>query len=86
MVYLVNLIQFIFQILSIIIIVNAVLSFFMSPFHPIRQALDRIVNPMLAPIRRIVPSIGMIDISPLILLILIQIVNSLLSNLLLSIK
>jgi YggT family protein len=86
MAYLVNLIQFVFQILSIIIIVNAVLSFFMSPFHPIRQALDRIVNPLLTPIRRIIQSIGMIDISPLILLILIQIVSSVLSNLLLTIK
>jgi YggT family protein len=86
MVYLANLINFVCQILSIIIIANAVLYFFMSPFHPVRQTLDRIVNPMLAPIRRIVPLVGMIDLSPLILLIIIQVANSFITNLLLSIR
>jgi YggT family protein len=86
MVFIVQILQFIFQVLSIVIIVDAVLSFFMSPFHPIRQTLDRLIYPLLAPIRRIIPSVGMIDISPLILLILIQVINSVLSNLLLSIK
>ena len=86
MAYFVNLLQFIFQLLSIIVIVDAVLSFFMSPFHPIRQALDRIIYPLLAPIRRVLPTIGMVDISPIILLILIQVVNTLLSSFLLSIR
>ena len=84
MVIFVRLIQFLAQLLSLVIIISAVLSFFMSPFNPIRQALDRIVNPMLAPIRRIIPPLGMMDISPIILLILIQVIASLLSNLLLS--
>jgi YggT family protein len=86
MVYLVNIINFAAQILSLLIIISAVLSFFMSPFHPIRLMIDRIVNPMLAPIRRVVPAIGAIDFSPLILLILIQVVSSIASNLLLSIR
>ena len=86
MAYLANFIHILFQILSLIIIASAVLSFFMSPFHPIRQALNRIVNPMLAPIRRVIPLVGMIDISPLILLIIVQVLDSLISNLLLSIR
>lgn len=36
------------------------------------QVIARMVNPLLFPIRRIVPLIGGIDISPLILIILIQ--------------
>jgi YggT family protein len=86
MVFLVNVINFIAQILSLLIIISAVLSFFMSPFHPIRQIIDRIVNPMLAPIRRVVPAVGAMDFSPLILLILIQVVSSIASYLLLSIR
>ncbi len=35
------------QILILLVIVSAVLSWFMSPFHPVRQAIDRIVEPML---------------------------------------
>ena len=84
MVILVNIINFVAQILSLIIIISAVLSFFMSPFHPIRQGIDRIINPLLMPIRRVVPPMGAMDFSPLILLILIQIISSVLTSLLLS--
>jgi YggT family protein len=84
MTFLLILIHYIFQILSLIIIIDAVLTFFMSPYHPIRQFFDRIVNPLLAPIRRILPVMANIDFSPVVLLIIIQVVDSLLSNLLLS--
>jgi YggT family protein len=57
----------------LIVIADSLLSFFLSPSHPLRVALDRIVNPLLAPIRRIVPLLGTLDLSPLILIILIEI-------------
>jgi len=57
----------------LIIIVDSVLSFFMSHLHPVRMTLDRIVNPILAPVRRIVPLVGSLDLSPLILIILVEI-------------
>jgi YggT family protein len=34
--------------------------------------LDQITEPILAPLRRIVPRIGMIDITPLVAIILLQ--------------
>jgi YggT family protein len=86
MIILVNIINFVAQILSLLIIISAVLSFFMSPFHPIRQGIDRIINPMLMPIRKVIPAMGAMDFSPLILLILIQILTSIITSLLLSIK
>jgi YggT family protein len=52
----------------------------MSPFHPVREAIDRIIEPMLRPIRRIMPATGMIDFSPVVLLILIQLLGWLLTN------
>jgi YggT family protein len=69
-------------ILTVLIIVNVVFSYFLSPFHPLRQALDQLVEPMLAPIRRIVPTVGMIDFSPVVLLIVIQLLESLLVGIL----
>lgn len=66
------------QILVLLIIVSVILSYFMDPYHPIRRGVDRIVEPMLAPIRRIVPLVGTLDFSPLVLLILIQILSNLL--------
>jgi YggT family protein len=50
----------------------------MSPYHPVRMAIDRIIEPMLAPIRRVVPSAGMFDFSPLILMILIELIDRIL--------
>ena len=55
-----------------IVIASSLLSFFMPPYHPVREALDRIVDPFLTPIRRIVPMAGTLDFSPLILIIAVQ--------------
>jgi YggT family protein len=72
------------RILELIVIVHVFLGYFMSPYHPIREIINRIVEPMLAPIRRVVPLMGMLDFSPFILLILIQIVGQILITLLRS--
>lgn len=83
-VLLINIIQISAMILTIIIIINVVLSFFMAPYHPIRQSLESLLEPMLAPIRQILPRTGMLDFSPLVLLILIQVLESVLVQLLVS--
>ena len=74
------------QILVLLIIASAILSYFMDPYHPIRRGVDNIVEPMLAPIRRIVPLVGMFDFSPLVLIILIQLAARLLTGLLISLR
>ncbi|MFZ6019367.1 MAG: YggT family protein [Chloroflexota bacterium] len=83
---LISLIQAIGSLLLIVVIVSVVLSYFLSPYHPLRSNLDRIVEPLLNPIRRVVPPLGMIDFSPLILIILIQVVETLLISLLASFR
>ncbi len=80
--FLVTLIQIAAQIITLLIIVQVILSYFLSPFHPVRQAIDRLLEPLLSPIRQIMPQTGMIDFSPLVLLILIQLVAVLLVNIL----
>jgi len=44
------------------------------------EALDRLTEPLYRPIRKIMPDFGGIDFSPLVLLILIQIVRMLLNG------
>ena len=44
------------------------------------RALDRIIDPLYRPIRRLMPDFGGIDFSPLVLLLLIQILRMLLSG------
>ncbi len=70
--------------LTILVLVSVILSWFMSPYHPLRAAIDRIVDPMLNPIRRVVPTAGMFDFSPLILMILIEFLARVLTSILLS--
>jgi YggT family protein len=82
---LITAINLIANILVFLLLIHVILSFFMDPFHPIRQTIDRIVGPMLNPIRQVVPPVGGLDFSPLILWIVIRLVSSLLINLVLSI-
>ena len=70
------------NILELLVIVSVILSYVMDPYHPVRRQVDAIVDPMLMPIRRVVPLIGMLDISPIILIVLIRIVSNLIINLL----
>ena len=81
---LIEIIDVLSQILVLLVIVSAILSFFMDPYHPIRRGVDNIVQPMLEPIRRVVPLVGMFDFSPLILIILIQVLSNLLISFLSS--
>jgi len=75
---LVRIINILSQFIILLVIVKIILSYFMDPYHPVRRTLDNIVEPMLAPIRRVVPLIGMFDFSPLVLIILVQILSSVL--------
>jgi len=65
------------QILYWLVIISVLLSYFMDPYHPIRRGIDNIVQPMLNPIRRIVPPVGGFDFSPIVLIVLIQIISNL---------
>lgn len=54
----------------------------LSPDNPIVQVLYAITEPILAPIRRVVPTIGMLDLSPMIALIIMMVVQRVLLRLL----
>ncbi len=70
------------SLLTLLIFIYSLLGFFLSPYHPIRRTLGQIIEPMLAPIRRRVRPLGGLDFSPLILMIILQVLGSLLTALL----
>ncbi len=74
------------QLLVLLVVVSVILSYFMDPYHPIRRSINSVVEPMLAPIRRVVPLIGMLDLSPLILIILLQLLSNIIVSFLLSLR
>jgi YggT family protein len=79
-----NIIHRIIQLCILVIIIQAALSYFMSPFDTIRRMVDRIVDPVLSPIRRIISPVGIFDFSPIILIILLQFLDMILRSLLLA--
>jgi YggT family protein len=76
LVYFVNLF---FTLVSLAILARVLLSWIrVSPYHPAVEFLYRITEPILAPLRRAIPPIGMVDISPVIALILLQVIQQVL--------
>ncbi len=80
--FLIVFIQLLANILVIMVIAEVLLSYFMPPYHSVRVMLSRFIGPLLDPIRKILPNTGPIDFSPLVLLILVQLLESVLVNLL----
>jgi YggT family protein len=55
-----------------LVIIQAILSW-VNPYAPLAPAIQQLTQPFLAPIRRVVPLIGGVDLSPLVLIILLQV-------------
>jgi YggT family protein len=80
---LVSLINFLFTILTILIIGRALMSWFDPGLRStIGRLLFDITEPIIAPIRRVVPPLGMFDISPIVAILLIQLVGRLITSVL----
>lgn len=63
---------------SLIVLVAVVLSWIQVPYNnPLVQAVRMLTEPLLDPIRRVLPPMGGLDFSPLVLLILLQLVGRL---------
>lgn len=61
---------------ALLIIVRVIFSWGMSYSNPLMRFLVRVTEPILAPARRIIPTIGMIDISPIIVIFALQLFQS----------
>ena len=69
------------QLLVLAIFFRAILSWFVrDPYNPIVQALDAITEPILQPLRQIIPRMGLIDISPLVAIIVLSIIAGMLAG------
>jgi YggT family protein len=90
MVTLLEIVLYLMSIISMVVIVQFVMSLLIS-FNVINmhnnfvaalwRGVNAILDPLLSPIRRIMPDTGMIDFSPMVLLILLRVVAIILSNL-----
>ena len=68
-------------ILNFAIIIRALMSWFNpSPENPIVRFVIEITEPVLAPLRKIVPRIGMIDITPIVAILLLNVILQVLES------
>jgi YggT family protein len=66
-------------VLAFAIFARAILSWFpVDRSGPLVQALNAITDPVLEPLRRVIPPIGMIDITPMVAMITLFIVSNML--------
>ena len=79
---LVQLLDWLVTIIVFAIIGRAILSWFVrDPSHPFLRLLIDVTEPILGPIRRALPQSWMIDLSPLIAILVIQVLWSLVRSL-----
>jgi YggT family protein len=87
---LIDIAQYLLWILTWVIIIQVILSWLLTfnvlnaSSHGVRTfavAIDRITAPLYRPIRRMLPDFGGLDFSPLVILIVIQVLQKLLTGL-----
>lgn len=68
---------------SILIFIRVLLTWIpnLDPYNPLVQVLERITDPVLEQARRIIPPIGMVDISSMVVLIVLYVLSNILNSL-----
>jgi len=81
--FLPNFVYILFQVLIFAILLDALISWFpIAPDSPIVRLLDDITEPILSPLRRVVPRLGMFDITPIVAMVLLEILQSMIVSML----
>jgi len=76
------LISEVFKLLFWVLIIRAVLSWISKGHNPIEAVMIQLTEPLLAPVRRFMPSMGGLDLSMLVVLLGLQFVEVLVNDLL----
>jgi YggT family protein len=77
--FLASFVEILFQVLIFAILIRALLSWFpIAQGSPLARILDDVTEPILSPLRRVVPRLGMMDITPIVAMIGLQILEQIL--------
>jgi YggT family protein len=78
----VDIVQATVLVLTIAIICRALLSWFpnVDPRNPAVEFLVTITDPILKPIRAVMPRLGMLDLTPMVAIILLQVIGRVLTG------
>lgn len=81
-VILISIIRSVSNVLIFFVLIAVLLSYFMSPSHPVRRFSDPLLERLLAPIRKFIPTLSGIDFSPLIFVVIVSVLERVLINVL----
>jgi len=85
MLALIQLVRMLFGLYSFAIIARVFVGWMrVDPYHPVIQFLYRITEPVLGPLRSRIPPVGMVDVSPMVALLGLWILERIVLVLLLS--
>jgi len=77
MAFLFDLIRWLCEVFTLVIIARVIVSWFSPrPTNRLAIILYQLTEPLLAPLRRIIPRVGMFDFTPLAAIILLQLIAS----------
>ncbi len=78
--FLFNIIRYLCEVLSLAIFARVIVSWFSpSPTNRLVIILYQVTEPFLAPLRRIIPRVGMFDFTPFVAIIILRLIVSLLT-------
>ncbi len=79
MTFLFNFLQLLCEVLTLAILLRVIMSWFSpGPTNMLTNMLYQVTEPILAPLRRIIPRVGVLDFTPLVAVILLQLITYLL--------
>ena len=85
MIWLYNFVNILFPLPELAILARVLLSWFrVDPYHPAVAFLNQITEPILRPLRNIIPPFGMMDISPVVAMLLIGIIRRIILSIILG--
>ena len=82
---LIGVVRTLFELYSFVLLARVLIGWFqVDPYNPIVQLLYRLTEPLLAPIRRLLPQTAMLDFSPIVGFIVIRLAEEIVVSILFS--
>jgi YggT family protein len=85
---LINVVNTVLSLYSLAIVFRGFLGMLVDPYHPVAKFVRQITEPVLAPLRRVVPPVqvggGLVDLSPMVALVLLWVFERILIAVLLG--
>ena len=81
--YLFQFLNLLLTVLTVAILIRALLTWVpnMDPSNPLVRLLNQITDPLLQPARRFIPPMGGMDLSPIVVIVVLQLLQRLLMRL-----